>query len=96
VPDWTDIGEVDASSASQIIGVVMESIEELLSSEEAEFVRHVFCFPGGKYPGGAEFWDRISMDCGIWLKPESLGLVRSIGSYKWEPTDKLKLCRVSE
>ena len=74
----------------------MELIESLLTADEAEFVRHVFCAPGRKYPGGSDFWDRIDMECGIWIKPESLGLVRSVGSYKWEPTENLKLCRASD
>ena len=73
--------------------MTVQPIGEILTADEAEFVRHVFCCPSSKYPGGAEFWDRIDMDNGIWIKPEFLGLVRSVGSYKWEPTERLQLCR---
>ena len=67
-------------------------IGDQLTADEADFVKHVFCNPGLKYPGGPTFWDKIDMDCGIWIKPESLGIVRSVGSYKWEPTGRLQIC----
>lgn len=52
-----------------------------LTSDEADFVLRVLVSPGCKIHG-------VAAD-GRWVKPESLGLVKVVGSWKWEPTGKL-------
>lgn len=55
---------------------------ELFNASECEFIELVCKNPGGKLSGA------IGNDA-PWKRPEEQGLVRCVGSYKWEPTEKL-------
>ena len=62
-------------------------LSDILSKNEIEFVKAVCISPGTKYPAH-------SVDnAGVYLyeRPERLGLIKAVGSYKWEPTDKIRL-----
>lgn len=58
-----------------------DTIESQLNEEERAFLRMVILFPGAKL-GSLEA-------NGQWHRPENLGLVTCVGSWKWRPTDKL-------
>lgn len=57
----------------------------MLTDAEIIFLKHVIQNPGSKLDGG-ESWNE---DSPLWNRPEELGLITCVGSYKWEPTDKL-------
>lgn len=65
---------------------LMENIDALLTKYEADFVRAVVASPGAKhaYTGPAP-----ESGPSVWTKPEQMGLVVCIGSYKWEPGPNL-------
>jgi hypothetical protein len=68
-------------------------LDAVLTKYEADFVRAVVRNPGGKHP-----WNSVMTEGArpLWERPEELGLVRAVGSFKWEPTDKLVVAIRSE
>lgn len=57
---------------------------KILTDEEEAFVAAVFHYPGSKYP----VVDHSNIDgSAVWRKPEDLGLVECVGSYKWKPVE---------
>jgi hypothetical protein len=72
-------------------------LESLLSEDEATFVRAVFASPGSK--GVGQEWSSTWKDDGTeygcvihhWERLEKLGLIRCVGGFKWEPTDRLAI-----
>jgi hypothetical protein len=70
----------------------MKHLESVLSPAEADFVRRVVMSPGAKLNGG-EAWGITTEEhtSPLWEKPEELGLIECVGSYKWIPTDKLEI-----
>lgn len=68
----------------------MKNINELLSAEEVAFVQRVYLNPGSKIKDcfhhvddGSEYGVSVS----LWANPEKLGLIKCVGSYKWEPVN---------
>ncbi len=67
-----------------------------LTSHEVDFCILVLCKPSTKLNGEGEalHWEDDGSEFGKcvahWDRPEKLGLVECVGSYKWVPTDKLK------
>ena len=76
---------------------LLQSIPELLTEHEASFVARVYRQPGSKLndDGIASHWEDDGTEYGNivchWHRPEALGLIKCVGSYKWEPTGKLVL-----
>lgn len=78
----------------------MKKLNSVLTEKEAEFVKLVYRNPGCKLNGpnessyyeddGSKYGEFIT----LWNNPEKLGLIKTVGSYKWVPTDKLDLCLV--
>lgn len=70
-------------------------LRSMLTEHECNFVYSVFHAAGCKIPDAASHWEDDGTEYGKivthWEKPESLGLVECVGSYKWKPTDKLVL-----
>lgn len=64
----------------------MKSLESVLTDDEAGFVRLVFNNPGAKLNGGEAFGEDGES---LWTRPENIGLIECIGSYKWKPTNML-------
>lgn len=66
-------------------------LESVLSKEEAEFVRAVVANPGSKEVGRT--YGTVNREDGsehpLWHRLEELGLLNCVGSYKWEPTEKI-------
>lgn len=54
---------------------------EALTADEVSFVLDVYRYPGAKLALDAEI--------AAWRRPEKLGLVTCVGSYKWRPTNRL-------
>lgn len=73
----------------------MRKLEELLSQEEANFVRAVYRSLGSKHPYPDQIWEDDGSEYGtllcLWEKPEKLGLIECVGSYKWRPTTRLDI-----
>jgi len=71
----------------------MKQIDELLSKEELGFVMAVAANPGSKYPGGyGADWDVFYPEGkpALFKKPEELGLIKSVGSFKWVLGENVK------
>ena len=72
-------------------------LREVLTDQEARFVKWVYRNPGGKCndENVAQRWEDDGTEFGAifshWEKPEALGLVECVGSWKWKPTAKLVL-----
>lgn len=80
----------------------MKSIYDLdLTPEEIDFVECVFNNSGCKYPraaGSFSTYDEETKTGGdpLWKKPEQLGIIECIGSYKWRPKNIKQLLCVKE
>jgi hypothetical protein len=61
-----------------------------LSKNEIDFVLLVYKSPGCKLNGGEAFCEENDLAVPLWKKPEALGLIECVGSYKWMPTPKLE------
>lgn len=59
--------------------------EDDLTAAEAAFVELVKARPGCKLGHDQVFGENTYP---LWRKPEALGLVECVGSYKWKPTNK--------
>ena len=71
-------------------------LRELLTEHEAAFVEWVYRNPGSRFDGGiAQHWVDEGSEHGAtlchWKRPEELGLIECVGSYKWVPTERLVL-----
>jgi hypothetical protein len=71
-----------------------DELGDTLSKMEEEFVVHITKYPGCKtydiyetVEDGTEYGHMVR----LWKKPEALGYIECVGSYKWKPTDKVKL-----
>jgi hypothetical protein len=53
-----------------------------LSKNEIDFVLLVYKSPGGKLNGGEAFCEESDPSVPLWKKPEALGLIECVGSYK--------------
>ncbi|MCP4764475.1 MAG: hypothetical protein GY870_22055 [archaeon] len=77
-------------------GNKMKQLEEVLTEEEANFVRCVYSSNGGKYACNRSYYEddgtRYGKTTYLNKNPEKLGLIKSVGSYKWVATDKLDIC----
>lgn len=77
--------------------VTDNDIEELLTKEEIQFVKDVILNPGCKLSNvflwiddGSEYGTSLA----LWKKPEELGLIECVGSYKWVPKNvEIKLIK---
>ncbi len=58
-----------------------------LSPDELAFVTRVAIYNGGKLDSG--YYD--GEDNALWTKPESLGIIRTVGSYKWLISNEYEL-----
>ncbi len=72
------------------------NISELLTPEEVAFVKMVYQCPGFKLDSkdcfcridnGTEYGESHA----LWDKPEELGMITSVGSYKWVPLPGLEM-----
>jgi hypothetical protein len=72
---------------------ILKPIDELLSKEELGFVMAVAANPGSKYPGGyganLDFFYPDGKPA-LYEKPEELGLIKPVGSFKWALGEKAK------
>jgi hypothetical protein len=71
------------------------SLEELgLNEDEIDFVKRVYVSPGCKLDSTSK-WIDDGTEHGashfLWKKPEELGLIEAVGSYKWVPCKKLEM-----
>jgi len=70
-----------------------------LSESEIAFVEKVYLNPGCKLNNCSEEWIKDGSTYGkttsLYKKPEELGLIECIGSYKWKPTSKIKMIIVT-
>jgi hypothetical protein len=72
---------------------MLQPIDELLSEEELGFVMAVAANPGCKYPGGyGANWDVFYPDGkpALYEKPQELGIIKAVGSFKWVLGDNVK------
>lgn len=69
----------------------MKTLSELgLSKEEIDFVELVYLNPNCKLHECRHYIDeKNTID--LYKKPEQLGLIKCVGSYKWIVTDKVKI-----
>jgi len=81
---------VDETRAALCFGAGIDATQPQLSAAEAGFVLDVLRSPGAKLNNG-EAWMRDGENHkALWHLPEELGLIISLGSYKWTPTEKLR------
>ena len=73
----------------------MKTLEELgLSEEEINFVQLVYMNQGCKlYQCIHQIDENNSVN--LYEKPEQLGLITCVGSYKWRTTDKIEMMLVA-
>lgn len=71
---------------------MLQPIDELLSKEELGFVMAVAAYPGTKYPGsyvaGMDIYPEVGEP--LWVKPQELGIIKPVGSFKWVLGDNVK------
>lgn len=64
--------------------------EVTFSAAEIEFMRGILLAPGCKHPAPA-FDYSLPDQPGLWPRLEEMDLIECVGSYKWRPTEKLKM-----
>ena len=91
-----DAAQIEAALALPVVvDKHLQSLESVLTVHEANFVRRVFMRPGCKLNGDdeASHWEDDGSPYGKtvphWSRPEDLGLITCVGSYKWLPTAKI-------
>lgn len=62
-----------------------------LTKEEIDFVYKVFENPSCKLHNCFHFDEDNTTHVPLWEKPQELGLIECVGSYKWTPTDKISM-----
>ena len=87
----------EAAAVAVPLDAPVRPLRELLTEPEAAFVEWVHRNPGCKANDGdlAQHWESDGSEHGVilchWKRPEELGLIECVGSYKWAPTAKLVL-----
>ena len=96
----SDKAKIKDSDGARSLGV--KPIDKVLSAREVEYVKAVCAFPGAKYPTShypCEHQDDELLpgeEHEAWYRPEELGLIESVGSYKWKPGKKLRILYAME
>lgn len=71
-------------------------MSEQLTQEEINFLLRVMACPGCKIDEFASHWEDDGTEYGKtvahWKRPEELGIIEAVGSYKWVPTKRLGMC----
>lgn len=79
----------------------MKTLIDVLTPEETAFVMLVYKNPCAKLNSGEavhciDDGSQYGQTIALWENPEKLGLIESVGSYKWRPTNKLQIGIVSK